>query len=81
MPYIMVGASEDINAIKEQDKANLMALYPIITQDPDVKPVNKAIFKRLYLRALGLKPNTVNTIFAYTPQERIAMDYMNDVNL
>lgn len=81
MPYIMVWATEDINAIKEQDKANLMALYPIITQDPDVKPVNKAIFKRLYLRALGLKPNTVNTIFAYTPQERIAMDYMNDVNL
>ena len=81
MPYIMVWATEDINAIKEQDKANLMALYPIVTQDPDVKPVNKAIFKRLYLRALGLKPNTVNTIFAYTPQERIAMDYMNDVNL
>lgn len=81
MPYIMVGATEDINAIKEKDKASLMALYPIITQDPDVKPVNKAIFKRLYLRALGLKPNTVNTIFAYTPQERLAMNYMNDVNL
>ena len=51
MPYIMVGATEDINAMKEQDKNALMMLYPIITNDPEIKPVNKAIFKRLYLRA------------------------------
>ena len=58
-----------------------MLLYPIITQDPDIKPVNKAIFKRLYLRATGLKPNTINSIFSYTTQEGIAMDYLNMVNL
>ena len=81
MPYIMVWASEDINAINEKDKANLMALYPIITQDPDIKPVNKAIFKRLYLRAIWLKPNTINSILSYTPQERLAMSYVDDVNL
>ena len=81
MPYIMVWATEDINAIKEQDKANLMALYPIITQDPEIKPVNKAIFKRLYLRSLWLKPNTINSIFSYLPQERLAMSYVDDVNL
>jgi hypothetical protein len=51
MPYIMVGATEDINAINEKDKNTLMMLYPIITNDPEIKPVNKAIFKRLYLRA------------------------------
>ena len=81
MPYIMVWATEDINAISEQQKANLMTLYPIITNDPEIKPVNKSIFKRLYLRATGLKPNTINSIFDYTPQERIAMDYLNMVNL
>ena len=81
IPYIMVGATEDINAISEQQKANLMTLYPIITNDPEIKPVNKSIFKRLYLRATGLKPNTINSIFDYTPQERIAMDYLNMVNL
>ena len=81
MPYIMVGATEDINAIKEKDKNTLMALYPIITNDPEIKPVNKAIFKRLYLRATGLKPNTVNSIFDYTPQEKKAMDYVDMVNL
>lgn len=81
MPYIMVGATEDINAISEQQKNTLMMLYPIITNDPEIKPVNKSIFKRLYLRATGLKPNTVNSIFDYTPQERIAMDYVNMVNL
>ena len=81
MPYIMVGATEDINAINEKDKNNLMALYPIITNDPEIKPVNKSIFKRLYLRATWLKPNTVNSIFDYTPQERIAMDYLAMVNL
>ena len=48
----MVGATEDINAINEKDKNTLMALYPIITNDPEIKPVNKAIFKRLYLRAV-----------------------------
>ena len=58
-----------------------MMLYPIITQDPEIKPVNKAIFKRLYLRATGLKPNTVNSIFDYTPQERQAMSYVDMVNL
>ena len=77
----MVGATEDINAINEKDKNTLMALYPIITNDPEIKPVNKAIFKRLYLRAAGLKPNTVNSIFAYTPEERIAKSYVDMVNL
>ena len=81
MPYIMVGATEDINAISEQQKQTLMALYPIITNDPEIKPVNKSIFKRLYLRATWLKPNTVNSIFDYTPQERIAMDYLSMVNM
>lgn len=81
MPYIMVWATEDINAINEKDKNTLTMLYPIITNDPDVKPVNKAIFKRLYLRATWLKPNTVNSIFDYTPQERIAMWYLAMVNL
>ena len=81
MPYIMVGASEDINAINEKDKNTLMMLYPIITNDPEIKPVNKAIFKRLYLRATWLKPNTVNAIFAYTPEERQAMSYVDMVNL
>ena len=51
MPYIMVGATEDINAIKEKDKNTLTMLYPMIVNDPEIKPVNKAIFKRLYLRA------------------------------
>lgn len=37
--------------MKEQDKNALMMLYPIITNDPQIKPVNKSIFKRLYLRA------------------------------
>lgn len=81
MPYILVGATEDINAMKEKDKANLISLYPIITNDPEIKPVNKAIFKRFYLRAIGLKPNTINSIFDYTPQERIAMDYLSMVNM
>ena len=81
MPYIMVRASEDINAIKEKDKNTLMMLYPIITNDPEIKPVNKAIFKRLYLRATWLKPNTVNSILDYTPQERQAMSYVDMVNL
>ena len=81
MPYIMVWATEDINAINEKDKNTLMMLYPIITNDPEIKPVNKSIFKRLYLRATWLKPNTVNSIFDYTPQEKKAMDYVNMVNL
>jgi len=81
MPYIMVWASEDVNAMKEKDKNTLMMLYPIITNDPEIKPVNKAIFKRLYLRATWLKPNTVNSIFDYTPQERIAKSYVDMVNL
>lgn len=81
MPYILVGATEDINAINEKDKNTLMVLYPIITNDPEVKPVNKAIFKRLYLRSTGLKPNTVNSIFSYTAQERIAKSYVDMVNL
>ena len=51
MPYIMVGATEDINAINEKDKITLTMLYPMIVNDPEIKPVNKAIFKRLYLRA------------------------------
>lgn len=51
MPYIMVGATEDINAINEKDKNTLTMLYPMIVNDPEIKPVNKAIFKRLYLRA------------------------------
>lgn len=81
MPYILVWATEDINAINEKDKNTLMALYPIITNDPEIKPVNKAIFKRLYLRATWLKPNTINSIFDYTPQERQAMSYVDMVNL
>lgn len=81
MPYIMVGASEDINAIGEQQKNTLMTLYPIITNDPEIKPVNKAIFKRLYLRATWLKPNTINSIFSYTASERIAKSYVDMVNL
>ena len=81
MPYIMVWATEDINAINEKDKNTLMMLYPIITNDPEIKPVNKSIFKRLYLRATWLKPNTVNSIFDYTPQEKKAMDFVNMVNL
>ena len=81
MPYIMVWATEDINAINEKDKNTLMMLYPMIVNDPEIKPVNKAIFKRLYLRATWLKPNTVNSIFAYTPEERIAKSYVDMVNL
>ena len=81
MPYVLVWAAEDINALNEKDKNTLMMLYPIITNDPEINPVNKAIFKRLYLRATGLKPNTINSIFAYTPQERIAKSYVDMVNL
>ena len=81
MPYIMVWASEDISAMNEQQKNTLMMLYPIITNDPEIKSVNKAIFKRLYLRATWLKPNTINSIFAYTPDERIAKSYVDMVNL
>ena len=58
-----------------------MALYPIITNDPDIKRVNKAIFKRLYLRATGLKPNTINSIFNYLPEERVAKRYVEMVNM
>jgi hypothetical protein len=67
--------------MNEKDKNTLMMLYPMIVNDPEIKPVNKAIFKRLYLRATGLKPNTVNSIFAYTPDERIAKSYVDMVNL
>jgi len=81
MPYIMVGATEDINAINEKDKNTLTMLYPIITNDPEIKPVNKAIFKRLYLRSLWLKPNTINSIFSYLPEERIAKSYVEMVNM
>lgn len=81
MPYIMVWATEDINAINEKDKNTLTMLYPLIVNDPDIKPVNKAIFKRLYLRSTWLKPNTINSIFDYTAQERIAMWYLAMVNL
>ena len=81
MPYIMVWASEDINAMNEKDKNTLMMLYPMIVNDPEIKPVNKSIFKRLYLRATWLKPNTINSIFAYTPDERIAKSYVDMVNL
>ena len=81
MPYIMVWASEDISAMREKDKNTLMMLYPMIINDPEIKPVNKAIFKRLYLRATGLKPNTVNSIFSYTPDERVAKNYVDMVNL
>ena len=81
MPYIMVGATEDINAINEKDKNTLTMLYPIITNDPEIKPVNKAIFKRLYLRALWLKPNTINSIFSYLPEERVAKSYVEMVNM
>ena len=81
MPYIMVGATEDINAINEQQKQTLTTLYPIVTNDPDIKPINKTIFKRLFFRATWLKPNTINSIFDYTPQERIAIGYLDMVNL
>jgi len=81
MPYIMVGASEDISAMNEKQKNTLMTLYPLIVNDPEIKPVNKAIFKRLYLRANWLKPNTVNSIFSYTADERIAKNYVDMVNL
>ena len=81
MPYIMVWATEDINAMNEKDKNTLMMLYPMIVNDPEIKPVNKAIFKRLYLRATWLKPNTINSIFAYTPDERVAKSYVDMVNL
>ena len=81
MPYIMVWATEDINAINEKDKNTLTMLYPIITNDPEIKPVNKAIFKRLYLRSLWLKPNTINSIFSYLPEERIAKSYVEMVNM
>lgn len=81
MPYIMVGATEDINAINEKDKNTLTMLYPMIVNDPEIKPVNKAIFKRLYLRATWLKPNTINSIFDYTPAERQAKNYVDMVNL
>jgi hypothetical protein len=37
--------------MNEKDKNTLMMLYPMIVNDPEIKPVNKAIFKRLYLRA------------------------------
>ena len=52
-----------------------MMLYPIITNDPEIKPVNKA-YSRDYSRAVWLKPNTINSIFDYTPQEKLAMDYV-----
>lgn len=81
MPYIMVGATEDINAITEKQKNYLNTLYPIIINDQDIKPVCKSIFKRLMLRVNGLQPNTINSIFNYTPSERQAKKFVEMVNM
>jgi hypothetical protein len=81
VPYIMVWSKDDINAINEQQKNYLNVLYPIITADPLTPEVSKNIFKRLVYKINWLQSNIINWICPYSPSERKAKTYVEEINM
>jgi len=81
IPYIMIGTTDDINAVNEKQKQYLNLLYPQITADQTTPEVSKNIFKRLVHKVNGLQSNIINGIVPYSPSERQSKQYVEMVNM
>ena len=77
----MIGTTDDINAVNEQQKQYLNMLYPQIVADPETPVVSKAIFKRLVHKVNWVQSNIINGIVPYSASERQAKEYIDDLNL
>lgn len=81
-PFIITGSKSDIEAMNEKQKQYRNATLPIILNDPDIPKISKLIAKRFTAKLNGMPQNSINQIYALTPEERDAKGmveyYIND---
>ena len=77
-PYITVSQKSDVDSLNEKNKANFMAIEPIIQQDPNIPVVSKLFARRKLLKMNWLTKGEISVMVPQTPEE---MDAMQQVEL
>ena len=83
-PDITIESQADAFARQEKDKMNFMAIFPIITQDPNKPQIAKIMAERKLLRLNGLSPDEIYAVCPKTPYELDAeqkLDLLNHNNM
>lgn len=79
-PYILVGTTDDIEAINNDMKAYMNWLLPMILQDPETPKISKLFAKRITYKLNGMSDNQINILCPLNPDERMAKDYVFMLN-
>lgn len=74
MPHIMIGTSDELNAIDEKRKQFLSLYLPQVKQDPNKPQLIKDMLEREFLRLQWYSQNQINVFVPLTKDERIMLD-------
>lgn len=77
-PYINVSQKSDVDSLNEKNKANFMAIEPMLQQDPNIPTVSKLFAKRKLFKMNWLTKWEISIMVPQTPEE---MDAMQQVEL
>lgn len=77
-PYITVLQKSDVDSLNEKNKANFMAIEPMLQQNPNIPRISKLFATRKLMKMNWLTKWEISTMVPQTPEE---MDAMQQVEL
>ena len=81
IPYILVWSKDDIEAKNTKLKQELLTLYPLVLNDPDVMPISKKIMSRMNMRLSWFTNDVIYSIYPMDADERMAKQYLEIINM
>ncbi len=79
-PDILVLQKSDVDNLNEKNKANYMAIYPLISQDPNIPAISKRYALRKLLKMNWLSRAEIQIQVPPTPEEMDAMQQVELIN-
>lgn len=77
-PFIIIGSKSDVEALREKHKAYWNAMLPVVLNDPWIREVSKMLVRRFVAKINGMSQNMINKIYWLLPDERDAINYVDN---
>ena len=79
-PLIRISQKSDIDNLNRENKANFMAIYPLIAQDPSLPRISKTYALRKLLKLNGLTKGEISIIAPMSAEEMEARQQLELIN-
>lgn len=79
-PLIRISQKSDIDNLNKENKANFMAIYPLISQDPALPKISKTYALRKLLKLNGLTKGEISILAPMSAEEMEARQHLELLN-